>query len=111
MLDSNLFESHGNKKQFSKLSERRYLSADLHASSPAVGTFLDSARLASDPLAAVADDVLLERELANRPVVHVFQGDGELVHQVLRSARPTLPAETRPWKRAIVNYFEKTSER
>ena len=88
------------------MSERRYLSADLHASSPAVGTFLDSARLASDPLAAVADDVLLERELAHRPVVHVFQGDGELVHQVLCSARPALPAETRPWKRAIVNYFD-----
>ena len=74
----------------------------LHTSPSAVGTLLDSARLATDPLAAVADDVLLEGELAYSPVVHVLQGDGQLVHQVLRSAWAPLPAETKSEKRIII---------
>ena len=66
--------------------------SDLHACSPAVGTLLYSARLAADPLTAVADNVLLESQLAHSAVVHVLQGNGELVHQVLRPARTSLPA-------------------
>merc|ERR1719378_377785 len=73
----------------------KLLDSDLNTSPSAVGTLLDSARLATDPLAAVADDVLLEGELAYSPVVHVLQGDGQLVHQVLRSAWAPLPAATK----------------
>ena len=66
--------------------------SDLHACSPAVGTLLDSARLAANSLTAVADNVLLESKLAHSAVVHVLQGHGELVHQVLRPAGTSLPA-------------------
>ena len=66
--------------------------SDLHACSPAVGTLLNGARLAADPLTAVADNVLLESKLAHSAVVHVLQGHGELVHQVLRPAGTSLPA-------------------
>merc|ERR1719461_166007 len=73
-------------------SRTQLLDSHLHACSPAVRTLLNSARLATDPLTAVADNVLLESKLAHSAVVHVLQGHGELVHQVLRPARTSLPA-------------------
>merc|ERR1719328_504563 len=73
-------------------SRTQLLDSHLHACSPAVGTLLYSARLATDPLTAIADNVLLESQLAHSAVVHVLQGHGELVHQVLRPAGTSLPA-------------------
>merc|ERR1719234_415490 len=72
----------------------KLLDSHLHASSSAVRTLLDGTRLASNSLASVADDVLLEGKLPHRAVVHVFQGHRQLVHQVLCPARPSLPPET-----------------
>ena len=79
----------------------------LHASASAVRTLLDSTRLAPDPLAAVADDILLESKLAHGSVVHILKRDGQLVDQVLCPAWTPLPAETRPEKRAM-KYFRKS---
>ena len=73
----------------------------LHASASAVRTLLDSTRLAPNPLAAIADDILLESKLAHGSVVHILKRDRQLVDQVLCPARTPLPAETKPEKRAI----------
>ena len=60
----------------------------------------------------VANDVLLQGQLPRRAVVHILQGDTQLMHDVLRASRPALPwtAKTAPTSEKHVKDVHGTGE-
>ena len=72
----------------------------LHTGTATIGALLDGALLAAPPFTLLADDVLLQSQLTNGPLVEFFQGHAELVHDVLTPTfaspppSPTEPART-----------------
>ena len=66
------------------------LDPHLHPRPPAGGTLLHSPGLPSDTVASITDDVLLQGQLPHCPVVHVLQGDGQLMDKIFGSSRASL---------------------
>merc|ERR1719340_181275 len=81
------------------------LDPNLHPSSAAGGTFLHSPSLASQTVASITDDVLLQGQLPHRPVVHVLQGDGQLMDKIFGSPWTSLAASSE-WVSATEEHVE-----